>query len=358
MKKELIICTLIFTFVALNFLSCSDKQSGSPTTLTLDLPAQPYNYGVSNNDAATLGRVLFYDKHLSVNNSIACASCHKQAIAFSDNVRFSSGFENRVTSRNSLPIQNVAFAQELFWDGRQKFLAPMVLKPIVNHVEMGMADVDAVVKKVQTLPAYKDLFFKAYNSYDIDGLKISDALKTFTSSIRSNNTRFDKFLANMTSFTAQEMEGRELFFSKYNCASCHVPQVAAGPGYGGVGSSRSIGMANIGLDKNYADNGLGLITGDPNDNGKFRIPILRNVALTAPYMHDGRFTTLDDVLEHYSHGIAKHKNLDQRLRDTDNQPKKFNISDQEKTALIAFLNTLTDYTVVTDPKFSNPFKVK
>jgi cytochrome c peroxidase len=150
--------------------------------------------------------------------------------------------------------------------------------------------------------------------------------------------------------SALEAEGQKLFEEKYDCNSCH--QVEDPHGYQSAGT-----FSNIGLDQVYADNGLGNVTRQASDNGKFRIPSLRNVALTAPYMHDGRFKTLEEVIEHYSENIQNNSNLDFRLR-TNGSPTQFHISEHEAKALVAFLNTLTDYQVITDPKFSDPFKVK
>jgi cytochrome c peroxidase len=143
-----------------------------------------------------------------------------------------------------------------------------------------------------------------------------------------------------------------LFFTKYDCSSCHL-SVTIPAGYGVFGMTSN--FMNIGLDENYFDKGLGALTGNPNDDGKFKIPSLRNIALTAPYMHDGRFSTLSEVLDHYSHGIASSANLDERLKGSNNQPIQMNISEQEKAAVIAFLETLTDYSMIQDVRFSSPF---
>ncbi len=369
MKTKRVFLGILLSGLVVTFFSCSKEDStnptiDNPTTTYLDLPKQPYDYVTSSfvfqsNDLPTLGRVLFYDTHISVNNSVSCASCHKQSLAFSDNVAHSKGFENQLTHRNALPIQNLQFGTSgppaLFWDGREKFLQTMVLKPIVNHVEMGMGDLNMVVKKVKAMPYYAELFQKAYGTTDIDINRIATALSSFTGAIVSFNTRFDNFNQNQTRLSGIEEQGRNLFFNTYNCNSCHQTQQLNGYQSGG-GNPDAIGFINIGLDQNYADNGLGDLTHNAADNGKFKIPNLRNIAFTAPYMHDGRFATLDAVLEHYSHGIVNHPNLDSRLKTSANQAKEMNISSNDKVALIAFLNTLNDYSVMTDPKFSNPFK--
>src|SRR5258706_954723 len=361
MKTKLLIIAVVTTAVVGNFISCKKEDSASikPKTAYLDLPAIAYNYsGQFPNEVATLGRVLFYDAHLSVNNAVACGSCHKQALAFSDNVAFSRGFENHLALRNTLPIQNIPMGgpffgpANLFWDGRAQFLPAMVLMPIANHIEMGMSDLNALVERLKGLPYYDNLFQEAYGSTEITKDEVSTALAAFTSSIFSNKTRFDRYMMGQASLSAIEQQGKDLFSNKYNCNGCHHVEQSF------FGYPTDSSFINIGLDVNYSDNGVGLITGNPADNGKFRIPSLRNVALTAPYMHDGRFATLDEVLEHYSHGIANHPNLDSRLKTPENTPIAMNISSQEKVAIVALLNTFTDYSMITDPKFSSPFKVR
>jgi cytochrome c peroxidase len=325
--------------------------------VSLDLPETPYSYDfATDNDVPTLGRVLFYDKQLSRNNSVSCSSCHKQTLGFADNARFSLGFENQRTARNSMPIQNLqandssSFPQFLFWDGRETILPVMVLKPIVNHVEMGIDDLDALADKLEQSPYYHELFIKAYGDAEITQQRIATALTSFLVSINTRDTKFDRAMQTGEGLSPLENEGKMLFEEKYDCNSCH--QVEDPHGYLSAGT-----FANIGLDQVYADNGLGEITRQANDNGKFRIPSLRNVALTAPYMHDGRFETLDDVIEHYSENIQNNSNLDFRLR-TNGGPAQFHISEHESKALVAFLNTLTDYKTISDPKFSDPFKLK
>jgi cytochrome c peroxidase len=343
----------------------------------LDQDALEADYAVDvNNEVPALGRVLFYDKQMSINNSVSCASCHKQNLAFADNVALSRGFENRLTTRNSMPIQNLIgnrgsfpdslggfFSQPLFWDGRETNLELMVMRPVVNHVEMGVTSLEQLEGKIRTIPYYKDLFLNAYGSDEITATRIAHALSLFLQSIRSENTRFDQSIPLFNSdgtllrpanpLSGFESLGQKLFIEKYNCNSCH--QVQNPHGYlqpeAGV-------FSNIGLDATYADNGVGQATRQETQNGMFKIPSLRNVELTAPYMHDGRFETLGDVIDHYSEGMANHPNLDHKLRDADGNPLRMNISEHEKDALISFLNTLTDHEMISNPKFSNPFKTR
>lgn len=350
--KTLTPCVLA---LALVFQSCQEE---TPLTKEayLDLPAQPYQY-TTGRTLPTLGRVLFYDNQLSVNNSVSCSSCHKQAFAFADNVAFSRGFENRITSRNSMPIQNLAnfaggFNQvSLFWDGRERNLQNMVMKPIANHVEMGIGDFDALADKLGAIPYYQDLFDEAFGTSEVTSTRIAQGLSAFVLSINSNQTAFDKAMSGGAQLSALEKQGQKLFLETYDCNACH--QVQSPQGYILAGT-----FANIGLDVVYNDPGVEAVTTVAADAGKFKIPSLRNVSFTAPYMHDGRFKTLEEVIEHYSTGIEDNENLDFRLRDGNGVPRQFNISASDKKALIAFLQTLNDLSVLADPKFSNPFKSK
>lgn len=359
MRTNVLALTIILAVVFCLHSACKKEPSSASkaSTTYLDLPATPYDYGTANDALVTLGRVLFYDRQLSVNNAISCASCHKQAYGFADNVALSPGFENRPTLRNSIAIQNInsnfgfVIPSELFWDGRETFLQNMVLQPLVNHVEMGMGSINEVSEKVKTIAYYPALFNDAFSiNSEINAATIANALSAFVSNITSLNTKFDFYQDGMVQLTGMEASGMNLFFNKYNCNSCHQTQIPNGYQVGG-------GFVNIGLDVNYDDNGVGALSNNTIDNGKFKIPGLRNINLTAPYMHDGRFATLSNVIDHYSINIANHPNLDHRLKQN-NAPVVFNISALEKDHLIAFLNTLTDYSLITDPKFSNPFKIK
>lgn len=357
--KKLTYLTLVFLFA-----SCSEESINN-NEVVLELPSTPYSYS-GGDELATLGRVLFYDNQLSINNSISCASCHKQAIAFGDNRRFSRGFENLETERNSMPIQNLAgsvisFGDEsfgffsasgLFWDGRGTDHNTAVLLPIVNHIEMGISDLNELSEKLSQVEYYPELFGDAFHGdQSISPEKVGFALQAFTHSITSQNTKMDRFMLSGEALNAKEQFGMELFMNKYDCNSCHQVQDPQGYIFAGT-------FANIGLESNYKDPGLELSTDLAFDNGKFKIPSLRNVTLTAPYMHDGRFETLEEVVEHYNTGVVDHPNLDFRLKDLTGAPKRPNISDNEIQAIIAFLGTMTDYEMISDERFSNPFKVK
>lgn len=368
MKKLLVISACIATVSIL--YSCHKEQTTTSNTgeVYIDIPAKPHVYYADSNVVfadslnriATLGRVLFYDTRLSVNNAISCGSCHKQAAAFADQVALSVGFEGRLTSRNSMAISSPGFFlkrltilggshSEFFWDGRERNLNNLALRPLTNHVEMGVEDSLDLITKLERMPYYSNLFANAYKDSKITTWRISDAIGTFMNAIVTDGSRVDLFnTGEATALSAQELYGKSLFDTKYNCSGCHNGGSYAGGGF-----------MDIGLDAKYTDVGRSDVTKEPSDIGRFKVPNLHNVALTGPYMHDGRYKTLSEVLDHYSHNIKKSPNLDSRLKmggEMGTEPLQMAISDDEKAAIIAFLNAFTDYKLVTDPKFSDPFK--
>ena len=322
---------------------------------------------------AALGRVLFYDKHLSQNNTVACATCHRQRAAFADPRRFSRGFQGRHTKRNSMGLANIRYTHlkghrpGFFWDERAATLEAQVLMPIQDKVEMGM-ELKALEKKLQKLLYYPSLFEAAFGSTKVTRGRIGKAVAQFMRAMVSLNSKFDRAAAaaanegdgsaNFKNFTAQENMGRSLFMdgiggiTEFACAMCHVPP-----------TFNMDKASNIGLDLRYKDSGLGALDRSSNDpftpsnDGKFKAPSLRNVALTAPYMHDGRFKTLEKVVEHYSQGVHPHKNLGLAFeaQNTGKPTSGFQYSKQERAAIVAFLKTLTDEDFISDPRFSDPF---
>ena len=365
------------------------------------LPSEPYNYLanpilaannfnfdiVLTNNTITLGRVLFYDKALSFNNSISCGTCHFQDKGFADNVRFHKGVFGNTLKRNTMAISGNGTA--MFWDGRSDNMKDLVLRPVANHDEM-VQDPNVLVNKIQQINYYKDLFRKAYASDTIDLEKIENALTAFCVSIIPNNSRFDQGVSafnnnnqgifgdntiTLINLSAKENKGLNLFFGKARCFQCHEP--SSGSGTYGANPSLPIGgpFANIGLDLDYADNGVGNINNTTAQNGSFKIPNLKNVALTAPYMHDGRFNTLEEVVEHYNSGIKANTYLSPFLYQKEitqsellliiqqnitprlgtNQSVKLGLNNEEKADLVAFLKTFTDDELRKDVKFSNPF---
>jgi len=359
--KKITAVALLVALVVVMYACRKTSPTITTTTIsgqnvTLDLPVSTAKYFSGNdsfNRVATLGRVLFYDSHLSANNAISCGSCHKQALGFADNTAFSFGFLHEATARNTPGITQLRQDGSFFWDGREDNLDHLVMRPITNHVEMGVEDASVLPAKLAALPYYHNLFGYAFKDSTITLDKISAAVSLFLQSIGSfgnSQSRFEQYNSGVRSaLNAQEIYGMTLFDDTYNCRSCH----GGGSSYSGNNTFK-----DIGLDTHPSDAGLGAVSGNSEDNGKFKVPNLRNVALTAPYMHDGRFATLEDVVEHYNHDIMPSANLASELKDPSGNPKTFNISTTDRDAIVAFLKALTDNSTATDPKFSNPFKVK
>ncbi len=334
---------------------------------TLKLPSTPYSYSqfqFENNkgDAvATLGRVLFYDKNLSSDNSVSCGSCHQQNLGFADDLSFSKGIENRSTARNTLSLGAFEsfgdYSQDpetnLFWDGRVKTLHDQMIQTIRNPNEMGL-EMSDVVAKIKDLDYYKILAQKAFFNENLNEELVLFALESFMTSINSHSSKFD-IAANQngfipgpwTGFNEQENLGKSIFNEK--CMTCHSQ------GLNAIFANTILRSANNGLELNYADKGEGEHNPSPEAIAIFKIPGLRNIALTAPYMHDGRFASLEAVVDFYSTGIQDHQNLNPLLKDVDGHAKKFNFTSAEKDALVQFLNTLTDNTMRKEVKWSDPF---
>lgn len=306
------------------------------------------------NAGATLGRVLFYDKQMSLNNSLACASCHQSINGFSDPATLSLGFESGLTGRHSMSLANSTYYANgrFFWDERAASLEDQVLMPIQDHVEMGMS-LDSLEKRLNTLDYYPALFTAAFGSDEINSNRISLALAQFIRSMISFNSKFDIGLQQVANpgqdfpnFSAEENLGKSLFLDPaIGCAACHGTNAFIAPG-----------PRNNGLDLlNVDDGGVGEANGNANQVGQFKVGSLKNIALTAPYMHDGRFATLEEVIEHYNSGVQDNANLSVPLRLPNGGVRSLNLSQEEKDALLAFLNTLTDTVIIGDSKFSDPF---
>lgn len=385
---------ILLSLVFICFISCSDDAKYVPVTppaRIIDLPETPYDYvnlnlpahflnndggalpssinGIDNNPlnnpvtnaGATLGRVLFYDATLSKNNTVACGSCHRQDLAFSDSPVRSLGFLLVPTRRHSISLVNQRYYSRgrFFWDERAATLEDQVLQPILDVNEMGLTSSE-ITQRVAARPFYSPLFQAAFGTGTISNERIADALSQFIRSIVSSQSRYDDGRALVASrmlpfpnFNASENRGKELFMKPVSaggagCFQCHATEAFV---------SVNSGPKNNGLDLTSTTD-LGAFetfTATPDLTGAFKIPTLKNIVLTAPYMHDGRFQTLQQVIEHYNSGVKNHPNLSPQLKDANGNPQQLNLSAEDKAALFAFLRTLTDENLIHNVKWSDPF---
>lgn len=361
MKKSLFTLFSLLAITLIAFYSCQ-KDNLAADLFPSDFNLTEHQYfdspipegaffGVTTrpDEVTALGRLLFYDKNLSSHNNVSCGTCHSQSDAFADGRVLSPGVFGEKTKRNSMGLSYAGFQGTFFWDSRNRRIDNAVVEPILNHSEMDIESMEALVAKLKGIPEYIELFDEAYKNYifaeDSDSSepitteKIARALSSFITSLYNFDSPYDVGVTtDFTNFSQEELMGKELFFGKAKCSRCHVDY--------NLGSYYQ--NTSIGLDEEYEDQGSG--------GGAFKVPHLRNVALTGPYMHDGRFETLGEVVEHYNSGVKKSPGLSWHLSDSDKNPIRLNLSEEEKESLVAFLHTLTDNTVVTAEKFSNPFK--
>lgn len=339
-----------------------DTISGTyaPTPYTLEAPAYLGQAIVPADNPMTaegieLGRRLFYDPILSVDSTLSCASCHKAANAFSDNSAKSRGVQGAIGLRNAMPLVNLAFNPNgFFWDGRRASLEEQALDPVEDHLEM-RDTWENVEKKLRRHADYPVRFRQAFGieqKKEINRLLVVKAIAQFERTLISANSTFDQVFLRAERFpTDAEQRGKMLFFfepsDNFNdhpgCSHCHSGQHLT-----------DFSFRNNGLDAvddlaNFLDLGRGGVNGNLFDNGKFRVPSLRNVALTAPYMHDGRFQTLEEVLDHYAAGGHNVLNEDANIR-------PFPLTEQQKKDLVTFLKVFTDTSFIQNPAFQNPFK--
>lgn len=283
-----------------------------------------------------LGKTLFNDPILSKDNSTSCASCHFQFTAFTHaDHSLSHGIYGRKGTRNSIALFNLAWSTSFMWDGRVTDLEQQPVNPITNPAEMGNNMPD-LVKKLNNSPKYRKLFFDTYKDSNITQELLLRSLMQFTIMIESFNSKYDSVTRKLgdVKFTESEERGYKLF--RKNCAFCHAEPLF---------TDRTFKNNGLAVDTELNDFGRMKITGDRKDSLKFRVPSLRNVAFSAPYMHDGRFRTLASVLDHYTNGIVASPTLAKELK------RKINFSEADKNDLIAFLNTLTDKFFLYDVRF-------
>ena len=374
---------LLLTIIAVA-ITITARNANAQTSSVPNLPATLYNYEdpnlpahflrrqIANRDntpafnpvtdeGATLGRVLFYDVRLSANDTTSCASCHLQSKAFADVGATSVGFNGGHTNRNSMGLSNARYYPNgnFFWDERAGTLEEQVLMPIEDSVEMGL-DLDIMEAKLANTSYYPDLFEDAFGDDEITSERVGLALAQFIRSMVSYQSKYDAGVAtNFNNFTNQEERGMNLFEGRARCDRCHITDIQI-----------ATQARNNGLDRFTTDPGVAGVTGNQRDDAEFKVPSLRNIELTGPYMHDGRFATLEEVVDFYNSDVQNHPNLDNNLtggrngrggrgrgrNNNGNQARNLNLNQRDQAALVAFMETLTDNAFISDPKFSDPFQ--
>jgi len=300
-----------------------------------------------------LGRKLFYEPRLSKGNQFSCANCHQQQLAFADATSFSMGIDG-LTKRNALSLANLLWVRNFFWDGRVSSLEAQAVIPMTDPHEMGQP-LSVSVEKLKKIPEYAQLFDCAFGSGEISEDKIVKAIAQFERTLISAHSPYDQYLQGTYQPSAQELRGMNLFMTSpapdknsrgANCGQCHgTPKI-----YKEL-------FHNNGLDSvSKKDGGRMEYTGQEIDHGRFRVPTLRNIALTAPYMHDGRFKTLEEVVDHYNEHIQQGASLSKVIAEASNEVggKSLLLSAGEKKDIIAFLHLLTDSTFIANPEFADP----
>ncbi len=301
-----------------------------------------------------LGRMLFYENALSANNKISCATCHKQELAFTDEKKFSSGFDDSLQPRNTMSLVNLLWVRNFFWDGRATGLEEQAKTPLTGIHEMGQS-LTVSVEKLQQKKFYHPLFKNAFGSDTIGEDMIVKALAQFVRTLVSADSKYDKYLRGEYKPTQSELNGIALFYAAPDPAN-NIRGADCGHCHGGPKTYSEL-YQNNGLDSVFTDAGREQITHQSFDEGRFRVVTLRNIALTSPYMHDGRFKTLDEVINHYNEHVLKSSTLSPFLQNKSNivNGKQLDLNQKEKKDIVAFLNMLTDSSFITNKNFSNPF---
>lgn len=315
-------------------------------------PKMPTSDNLPTIEGVELGRFLFYDTILSSNNTFSCASCHKQAAAFSDAPkRFSKGINGDAMQRNTMPLFNLAWYPSFFWDGKASSIEEQVFHPVRAHNEMNL-DWKTAVYRIKQSTFYQQKFQAAFGNTAIDSILISKAIAQFERTLISNNSKYDQVIKGEKHFTPNEYEGFVLINdqTKGDCLHCHTTDADA---LGTTAKFSNNGLERAAKPNDYLDKGRGAITKQEKDIGQFKIPSLRNIAVTSPYMHDGRFETLEEVLDFYSEGVNNSYNIDSKMEFAHQGGVR--LTTEEKKNIVAFLKTLTDSTFLTSPKYGNPF---
>lgn len=342
---------LICFLVCFGFIRLKDRPYQFPAIPQFpEMPVNRENPVTVN--GVELGRRLFYDPVFSADSSLSCAGCHVQQHAFSNSPQvFSAGVHGQLQQRNTPPLFNLAWNKALFWDGRAASIEEQVFHPLRTVTEMNSSWPE-VTRKIKGNKAYRKLFREAFGQAEIDSVLISKAIAQFERTLISANSKYDRVIRGEARFSLEELEGMELIndMTKGNCVHCHTTD---GNGLGTTGLFSNNGLDEISHVNDFKDKGLGSYTGNTADYGKFKIPSLRNLLFTAPYMHDGRFKTLEEVLDFYSEHLKHSPTIDPNLSFVPNSAPRLNR--YEKKKIIAFLKTLSDSSFIENPAYSNPF---
>jgi len=330
--------------------ACGDAAAPpvrGPTPVHISAPGFPPMPVPGDNpttvEGIELGRHLFFDPILSGDSTMSCASCHQPEFAFADPRPLSLGIRGLPGTRNAPSLANVGWNLAHFWEGRAPTLEAQAVEPVPNHVEMDLPW-DTAIARVRRSPRYPPLFAAAFGSQAIDRDRVVKAIAQFERTLVAADSRYDRFLRDRQRYplTASELRGFVSFFTeKADCFHCHLEV-----------TTTDFIFQNNGLDAVFADPGRFAVTGDTMHVGQFKTPTLRNVALTAPYMHDGRFATLEEVIDHYHHGAVASPSINPFIR-TGNDSLLMNAAD--KADLLAFLHAMTDTSFVNNPALRSPF---
>ncbi len=333
---------LFGAIILLSVVLCAFQIIKEPLfSVPINWPKPAYNFSKNplTEQKVELGRVLFYDPILSKNNEISCASCHSPFTAFTHvDHDLSHGIDDRVGTRNSPALMNLAWHSSFMWDGAINHLDMQALAPISHPDEMG-EKIENVVLKLQHTKNYPSLFFRAFKDSNITGEHTLKAISQFMLTLVTSNSKYDSVMRKQTQFTVQQKNGYTIF--QKNCASCHAEPLFT-----------NLQFENNGLavDTTLNDYGRMKVTKNKNDSLKFKVPTLRNIEFSFPYMHDGRFKTISAVLKHYTTGVKQSKSLSVHLQ------KPIILTSNEKVDLTAFLLTLTDKSFLFNSKFGYPKK--
>lgn len=362
MKSAHYIALTLVALIAFSGCKEDEPEDCSPTGLpVVNENATPYDLQIppffppmsipDNNpltvEGVELGRFLFWEKRLSGDNTMSCGTCHLPEHAFAEPTPFSTGIFGDVGTRNAMALINMGWATSFFWEGRIETLEEQVGDPIMNPIEMH-ENFPSLLEKLEQDEVYPQMFDAAYGSDDITEDRVRRALSSFLRVMISGGSKFDLQRIGMYEFTDSEQRGHDLYITEggepnfgADCFHCH-----------GFGSSQftDYTFRNNGLDSVFMDPGRMAVTGDPLDEGKFKVPTLRNIELTAPYMHDGRFETLEEVIEHYNSGLVVSPTLDPFMKFEDG----LQLTDQDKEDLLNFMLCLTDTDFITNADFSDP----